>query len=75
MKITPATDETVTLNKSEQDTKSMFDFYRTIGKMTVADAAKEALAQHKGGKPSKEFVEWLSDGSLTKADGEVTPAA
>lgn len=74
MKITPATAEVVELNRAEIDTQGMFEFLRKIGGMSVQAAAEEALSKHHG-KPSKEFVEWLSEGTLTKTDGDITPAA
>lgn len=70
MKINHADGDTVELNQAEQHTKERLDFYVTVFNTPKADAVEEALKEHRG-TPSKEFVEWLSDGALTKSDGEV----
>lgn len=75
MKIHEATEQSVELTDRETETNERYDFYCSVFKMPSQEAAAEALAQHKGGKPSKEFVEWLSKGALTKTDGQITPAA
>lgn len=74
MKVHEASEATVELTERESETRDWFDFYRVVGKLDVRNAASEALTHHKG-KPSKEFVEWLSQGALTKDDGEVVPKA
>lgn len=82
MKIHEATEEAVELTEREQEVVDQYDFYRNVHGIPEVDAAKEALDHFKG-KPSKQFVEWLSSGALTKngteivakVDGEVDSAA
>lgn len=73
MKIIEAQQESVELTDREQDTKNRRDFAMDLFHLPVEEAAREALDKHKG-KPSKAFVEWVSDGTLTVVAGEVTTA-
>jgi hypothetical protein len=73
MKVHEAQEATVELNDRETETKDTYDFYSAVLRYPKREAATEALSHHKG-QPSKEFVEWLSEGTLTKDGGEVVPA-
>lgn len=64
----------INLNEREAATLIRRDFYIEIAGDTPELAVEKALAEH-GGKPSRKFVEWLSQGRLTMNDGAVAPAA
>ena len=59
------------LNDKQFEVTALRDLLVQQGSDPVS-AAEAALKSYKG-QPSKEFVEWLSQGMLTKADGEVAP--
>jgi hypothetical protein len=62
-------DEGVTLSEKEFEVTAMRDLLFDQGD-GVRSAARTALSGMSG-TPSKQFVEWLSSGHLTKEDGKV----
>lgn len=60
------------LNEREEATYRHFQYLRNLN-LDVTEAALQSLTQH-GVKPSKEFVSFLSDDTLTLVKGEVVPA-
>jgi hypothetical protein len=63
----------INLNEREASTLNARNFYREYMGLSPEEATRTALEEHVG-RPSKKFVEWLSDGKLTVVDGEVTEA-
>jgi len=64
----------ISLNDQEAATVTRRDFNVSVMGMSPNEAVEQALAEHSG-KPSRKFVEWLSDGRLTTAGGSITTAA
>lgn len=64
----------ITLNDREAATLTARDYFTEVVGLSKAEAVELALAEHVG-KPSRKFVEWLSDGAFTMTDGSVSPAA
>lgn len=58
----------------EQQTVDMVLLLVDVGHIEREEAVREALAEHTG-KPSKAFVEHLSQGALTIKDGALANAA
>lgn len=56
-------------NKKQQEVKEVFDLMREEG-VETPNATKYAVTALP--RPSKKFVEWLSDGSMTVTKGKVT---
>lgn len=61
--------EGISLTEKEFEVTAMRDLLFDQGDSTVV-AAHTAL-DRMSGVPSKEFVEWLSEGGLTKKDGHI----
>lgn len=57
----------------EQQTVDLVLLLVDVGHEDREDAVREALAEHSG-RPSKAFVEHLSQGALTMKDGALTAA-
>ena len=55
------------MNKNEKQVKDTFDLMRTEG-IDVPTAARYAVTALP--KPRAKFVEWLSDGALTRKNGK-----
>lgn len=64
----------ITLNDREATTVTNRDFYMEVVGLSKPEAVKAALNDHEG-RPSKQFVEWLSEGDLTVDHGSITTAA
>jgi hypothetical protein len=63
------TNEGVSLSDKEFEVTAMRDLLFDQGDSTIV-AARTAL-ERMSGVPSKGFVEWLSEGGLTKKDGQI----
>ena len=65
-------DKTVEFSKSEQEVKNVFDLMLTEG-IDIPTAARYSVTAMP--KPTKPFVEHLSDGALTIRKGKVVDKA
>jgi hypothetical protein len=67
-------DREVELTKGEQEAKNLFDLMLDEG-IPTATAARYAVTSMPARAVRKDFVEWLSDGTLTKTDGKLVEVA